>query len=378
MSVHRTPQGTYRVKYREAGQQKSATFPTRAEAERFDADLKQRRLEGKPINRQQDAPVLTDFIVDWLAGRTDLSDKTLKSYSQALETHVLPYLGNHKVHRSELRPAVLAEWQRDRLTAGSGPAIVKRARGVLSQVLDAAVLPHELLDSNPIAPVKPPKVPPSEPRFITAIEVERIRRRLLEQGDIGSASLVSVLAYVGIRPQDGLALDWSHMGAKLRVIQKNVDGKILPGSKTGMGYRRQVNLPDPVRADLESWRVASNGGTEGLIFPRPTDDLPWKETDYRNWRRRVFSQAADAAGVGSLNPYDLRHTCASLLAAAGWNHLEIAAQLGHSPETSVKVYQHLIQVELGERRSIDEWISEARAEAAKETDVPSKFPISGD
>ncbi len=378
MSVHRTSQGTYRVKYREAGQQKSATFPTRADAERFDAEIKQRRLEGKPINRQQDAPMLAEFVVDWLAGRADLSEKTLKSYSQAIDTHVLPYLGNLKVHRSELRPAVLAEWQRDRLAAGAGPPIIKRARGVLSQVLDAAVLPHELLDSNPIVPVKPPKVPPTEPRFITAIDVERTRRHLIEQGDIGSATLVSVLAYVGIRPQDGLALNWNHIGTKLQVIQKNVDGVILPGAKTGMGYRRQVNLPDPIRADLEGWRVASGGSTQGLIFPRSTDRLAWKETDYRNWRNRAFNKAAEAAGLGDLNPYDLRHTCASLLAAAGWNHLEIAAQLGHSPETSVKVYQHLIQVELGERRSIDEWITEARAEAARETDVPSKFPISGD
>ncbi|MGB6057603.1 MAG: site-specific integrase [Microthrixaceae bacterium] len=378
MSVHKTPQGTYRVKYRGDGQQKSATFPTRADAERFDADIKRRRLEGKPINRQRDAPLLAEFVVDWLAGRTDLSEKTLKSYSQAIDTHVLPYLGNLKVHRNELRPAVLAEWQRDRLAAGAGPSIIKRARGVLSQILDAAVLPHELLDSNPMAPVKPPKVPPSEPRFITAIEVERVRRRLIEQGDIGSAALVSVLAYVGIRPQDGLALEWSHIGQKLRVIQKNVDGSIQPGSKTGMGYRRQVNLPDPVRADLEGWRVASGGSTQGLVFPRSTDRLPWRETDYRNWRNRAFSKAAEATGLGNLNPYDLRHTCASLLAAAGWNHLEIAAQLGHSPETSVKVYQHLIQVELGERRSIDEWITEARAEVARENDVPSEFPISGD
>lgn len=249
---------------------------------------------------------------------------------------------------------------------------------MLSQVLDAVVLPHELLDSNPIVPVKPPKVPPSEPRFITAIEVERIRRQLIEQGDIESATLVSVLAFVGIRPQDGLALEWGHIGTKLQVIQKNVDGNIQPGSKTGMDYRRQVILPDPVRADLEGWRVASGGSTQGLVFPRPTDRLPWKETDYRNWRSRAFSKAARATGLGNLNPYDLRHTCASLLAAAGWNHLEIAAQLGHSPETSVKVYQHLIQVELGERRSIDEWIAEARVEATQNSNVPSKFPILGD
>lgn len=378
MSVHRTPQGTYRVKYWQADRQRSKTFSTKAGADRYDAEVKRRRLEGKPVNRQQDAPLLADFIVDWLAGRSDLSEKTLISYSQALDTHVLPYLGVLRVHGSDLRPAVLAEWQRERLAAGAGPSIIKRARGVLSQVLDAAVLPHELLDSNPIVPVKPPKVPPSEPRIITAIEVERIRRQLIEQGDIGSATLVSVLAYVGVRPQDALALEWGHIGKKMQVIQKNVDGRIVPGSKTGMGYRRQVNLPDPVRADLESWRVASGGANQGLIFPRPSDRLPWRETDYRNWRVRLFGKAAEAAGLGNLNPYDLRHTCASLLAAAGWNHLEIAAQLGHSPETSVKVYQHLIQVELGERRSIDEWITEARAESARESDVPSKFPISGD
>lgn len=378
MSVHKTPQGTYRVKYLEGGRRRSKTFPTKAEADRYDAEVKRRKLEGKPVHRYKDAPVLSDFIVDWLAGRSDLSEKTLRSYSQALDTHVLPYLGALKVHGSDLRPAVLAQWQRERLAAGSGPSIVKRARGVLSQVLDTAVLPFELLDSNPMASVKPPKVPPSEPRFITAIEVERIRRWLIDQGDLGSATLVSVLAYVGVRPQDGLALEWGHIGERLRVIQKNVDGSILPGSKTGMGYRRQVNLPDPVRADLEGWRVASGGSTQGLIFPRSSDHQPWKETDYRNWRVRVFGKAGEAAGLGNLNPYDLRHTCASLLAAAGWNHLEIAAQQGNSPETSVKVYQHLIQVELGERRSIDEWITDARAETAKETDVPSKFPISGD
>jgi hypothetical protein len=72
------------------------------------------------------------------------------------------------------------------------------------------------------------------------------------------------------------------------------------------------------------------------------------------------------AGLGSLSPYDLRHTCASLLAAAGWNHLEIARQLGHSAETSVRVYQHLLEIGDGERRSIDVWITEAREQVRAE------------
>jgi hypothetical protein len=61
------------------------------------------------------------------------------------------------------------------------------------------------------------------------------------------------------------------------------------------------------------------------------------------------------------------------LAAAGWNHLEIAHQLGHSPETSVKVYQHLINAGNGPRRSIDDWITDARdgvRQSKKLGDVP--------
>lgn len=183
--------------------------------------------------------------------------------------------------------------------------------------------------------------------------------------------MVSVLAYVGIRPQDALALEWKHIANDLTVIQKNTNGRIVPGSKTGQGYRRRVTLPDPVAADLESWRLGSVSKS-GLVFPRAKDCGAWREYDYQNWRKK-FKKAAKTVGLGDLCPYDLRHTCASLLAASGWNHLEIAAQLGHSPETSVRIYQHLIPIGFVERRPIDVWITEARAEVAaqeNETMVP--------
>jgi integrase len=232
----------------------------------------------------------------------------------------------------------------------------------LSQILDRAVLPYELLESNPIKPVGAPKQRKKEPRFLTGIEVERIRLVLTEEGDQESAVLISVLAYVGIRPQDALALTWGHLGEELSVFQKNVDGQIIPGAKRGLGYRRGVNLPDPVRADLEEWRLTNGGPSATDPIFASTDGGWWNADRYRNWRSRRFNSAVKKSGVGDLTPYALRHTCASLLAAAGWNHLEIARQLGHSPETSVKVYQHLINAGNGRRRSIDEWILDAREE----------------
>jgi hypothetical protein len=44
---------------------------------------------------------------------------------------------------------------------------------------------------------------------------------------------------------------------------------------------------------------------------------PWREDDDCNWGRRAFSTAAKSAKLDNLNPYALRHTCASLFAAAG-------------------------------------------------------------
>jgi integrase len=74
-------------------------------------------------------------------------------------------------------------------------------------------------------------------------------------------------------------------------------------------------------------------------------------------------QVGDAwlAVDASLKPYDLRHTAATLYAAAGWTAVEIGAQLGHSPEVSQRTYQHLLDAKPGERRSVEDYIAEARA-----------------
>jgi integrase len=159
------------------------------------------------------------------------------------------------------------------------------------------------------------------------------------------------------------------VGERLTVIRKNSQGSIRPGSKTGESYKRTVYLPAPVAADLSHWRDAGEGG---LIFGRRDGD-PWTKNDWDNWRSRIradgkrgysFKQAAEDTGLGTtLKPYDLRHTAASLYAASGWQAVEIAAQLGHSPAESQRTYQHII-VSNGskERRTIEDYIAEARSE----------------
>lgn len=387
MSVHETQFGTWEVKYRDAGRLRSKSFKTKGKAQSWDRDTRRRQETGQAVVRRQDVPTLREFGNRWLAARK-LEDSTRAKYAEWLQVHVYPELGDRPL--VDLRPRLLAEWQERRLAEGAGPAVLGKAQGLLGRILKKAVLPHEYLEVNPVDALDPPAYDKREHRWITAAEVEALRGWYLERDDIRSATLVSILAYVGIRPQDALALEWTHVGKKLTVIQKNSDGVILQGSKTGEGYKRKVHLPQAVAADLKEWRAAGSGS--GLVFPRFTDGAPWTKNDYDNWRSKYkrksksqpatrplaacFKLAADDVGLGqSLKPYDLRHTAASLCAAAGWTHVEVAHQLGHSPEVSMRTYQHLIDAKPGERRSVEDYIREAREIAPDADDVLDLFGV---
>lgn len=365
-SFHKTQHRTFEVCWRENGRRKSATVKRKAEAEALKLKIENRGSFVRP----KDAPTVQRFAAEWLAGH-DVSKETKATYQQQLEAHVLPILGHLSI--TELKPKRLSEWQRQRLDEDAGPAVLGKAQSVLRQILDAAVLPHEYLDSNPILSLKRPAYDKKPHRWLTANEVEQLRMWFLERDDPGSATLISMLAYVGIRPEDALARTWPDFDTKLSVTTKNVDGVILPGSKTGMAYIRKVSVPEIVAQDFEDWRIASS--SRGLMFGRKSDGLPWTKTDYDNWRSRhpqgkekkrprCFKRAAEDCGLGeTLKPYDLRHTGASLMAAAGWTAVEIADQLGHSPTESQKTYQHLIHTDRRDRGSIDDYIREARGMA---------------
>ncbi len=381
---HLTKYGTFEIRYREGNKHRSKSFKTKTEARRFKDEVNQRLAAGKGIVREQDVPFLEDFAIEWMAGRTDLAESTQEKYAEFLATHVLPDLGHLRL--TDLRPRRLAEWQKDRLAAEAGPAVLGKAQTLLGQILNEAVLPHEYLDVNPVSALKKPKHKKKEHRWLTAFEVEQIRMKFIDWEDLGSATLVSVLAYVGIRPEDVLALEWEDFrDGRLSVTKKNVNGKIESGSKTGEGYRRTVYVPPMVLADLREW---GEGQKTGLIFPRAKDGQPWTKSNFDNWRARrqyrkkpngkkelrkgrCFKLAAEESGLGwNLVPYSLRHTGATLYIASGWNHVKVAHQLGHSPEVSMRTYQHLYDSasHAAEHRDVDDYIREARGMAPRSTD----------
>ena len=94
--------------------------------------------------------------------------------------------------------------------------------------------------------------------------------------------------------------------------------------------------------------------------------LQWSPNGFEKWRQRVLKPAAKAVGRPDVTPYHLRHSFASLLAHEGRSAVYIAAQLGHGPDVSVRVYQHVIsEFEDTPRLAAEDAIRQARAQPVR-------------
>jgi integrase len=192
----------------------------------------------------------------------------------------------------------------------------------------------------------------------------RFGRRSFARRRLGDAALVSVLAYGGLRPGEALALQWRDVQDRTLIVERAVALGDLKETKTGQ--TRSVRLLAPVAADLAEWRLACGRPADfELVFPTRAGRL-WADHDWRNWRKRIFTPAAEAAGLVGFRQYDLRHSFVSLLLAEGRSVLEVAKQAGHSPTMALATYGHVIEeLEGAEKLPAEEVIRRARDELVR-------------
>lgn len=362
MSIHRTRTGKWEVRYREGRRNRSKTFDLKEDAECFEAEARVRRRRGEHVRRSTDTPTLRDFAADWIDRRraAGLAETTLKTNRLIFDKHLDPYLGGLRI--GDLSPRRLDEWRRELEAAGVSAYMLNRSKTLLGQILaDARRLDFVAINAARGLPTVRRRA--RRGRTAAPEQVEAMRGCFLEAGHLGHATLVSLLAYVGLRPREALDLRWE-MVDRARLI--------LPAELTEGRMARAPDIPKPVIADLGRWRLAC-GGLGGLVLPRPIDGRRWTKADWDNWRKRGFTKAAGAAGLldwdaetetwtGDFRPYDLRHTCASLVIRAHVGPADVAAQLGTSLELVFRTYAHSIEAMRGRpSTSIAEAISAARA-----------------
>jgi integrase len=357
VSVHKLTRGQrvrYSVRWREGRRQRSRSFDRRADAEAFDVEMRRRSQLGAFAPAEPSRELLRDWLRTWWTrDGVRWEPSTRSRRASVLDLWIVPYLGD--VRLRDLGSARIRDWRAQIVERGCPPTQTNHALSILSAALGAAAR-DGLLPFNPALRIGKLPVAVRRPKALAPMEVELIRANVSEPRDV---VLVGLLCYAGLRPEEALALTWGSVGRVLVIDRAFTEGHVKLTKTHG---RRTVEIIAPLAEDLEHLRP-SDVKPDDLVVPGARGGL----LDLRNWRRRVWHPACEAAGVRAV-PYDGRHTYASLLIHEGRSIAFVAASMGHaSATTTLRHYGHMFdESRLGTSASMVDAIRAARGELGEQ------------
>jgi integrase len=343
------------VRWREAGRgstNRSKTFRREGDAKRFATAVQRGKdlgqLASEVVGSEQ---TFRAFVVEWWEkyAVANLKPGTRATYKYVLSRWLVRYLGELRLR--DLTREAVDTYVASALAAGAGRPTVNRSLGILQGIMRRAVEWHRI-PTNPVAGVRR-----LEHRRSVSIDaktpeqVEAIRARLATGYPLASQTLVSLLAYEGLRPSEAVALDWADV---LDAKGKPRDRLRVHGTKTRRALR-EVELFKPIARELAELYLAH--GRPGLDTPVFVDERG-RRLDFRRWRGGTKPDRKTGepvkwgtwVKVADFRPYDLRHTCATLLIYESRPPTELAEHLGHAdPGFTMRVYGHVYR-DSGKRR----------------------------
>ena len=271
--VHKLPDGRFRVRIKardpktgkEREVKKVLAVATAAEASRAKEELREELESGTaPVQRIR----LGTYARSWLSGKLPtLKPSTSAKYASALDTHILPVLGDY--YLDALEPADIVRW-RD-LQKGKATSINSRLRVLKTLVGDATA---ELgLPRDPTARVRAlgEKTADGDPNRLTAEQLARVLDAI-SADDREWYALFLTLALTGTRVSEATALKWDDVEFDSGVIRiRRAHWKGIVGSpKTGSV--RSAPLPDELAEVLKAHRRdlvqrQAPGLKDGWVFP---------------------------------------------------------------------------------------------------------------
>jgi len=293
---------------------------------------------------------LNEYLDHWLAtANHSVSEKTYNDYESLLRRYVRPALGKKLI--SKIKPLDLQAVINQLNARGLSARTIRYVHTVLSSALKQGVK-WRLLTHNPAQYVELPKIERKEMR---AFSPEEARQFLAALPQDKYGLLFELALVTGLRPEEYMALKWSDVDFQQSAVTVN---RVLCRKRKGGGWyfkepktkksRRTIPLPlyltqrlsDQKRTQAEErLKAGPQWQDNSLVFTseRGTPLL------LRNLERRHFKPLLRQAKLPDIRLYDLRHSCATLLLAAGENPKVVSERLGHaSIVLTLDTYSHVL------------------------------------
>jgi integrase len=300
----------------------SKTFPTKRDAlewaEALQIELRSKRKAVRSDLTKLSVAQLTREFLD------DPQTRTLRTYA-SLEPLIAWWVNRYGGMRVLDFSVLTAREARDKLVPGRAPATTNRylsaMRSCWNWARSQGLLPQDRLWPSKLML----REPRGRTRFLSNEELHRLLKESATDPVMHAAVMVSLGC--GVRQSELLRLKWADIDFERErltvLLSKNNES-------------RAVHLPKSAAGALLSLKRAPLVGTQVFI---DAGGEPFNKAQLEHRWKKV----RDAAALKDFRWHDLRHSCASFLAQAGANLLEIGSVLGHKSPTITKRYSHLIE-----------------------------------
>lgn len=302
-------------------------------------DSKRARLFGhaKSINSNVLIKTLLDDFLQQILKTKPKS--TYVTYKKRCRAHLYEAFGDIPV--KELIPATIRDWL---IKLNLKPKTIRNILIPLRTVLDDAVN-DDIIERNPLDRVKLNKLLNRKPKqlinkkeyVVDPFDLNEINA-ILQQAEFKQARhLFQFAFFTGLRISELIALEWQDIDwiNGLAYVQRAVVEREEKSTKTEAGERFVLLLPPALEALQAQKEFTFMAGKR--VFHNPKTHRPW--VDDAQVRRSCWQYMLRRAGVRYRNPYQTRHTYASMMLSAGENMLWVAKQMGHvDTEMIIKTY----------------------------------------
>lgn len=309
----------------------AATFPNSRMLEKL------KQTADAVSNRSGAIPTFDAFATTWFE---EQKVQWSKSYTATVDNIIFgrlsPYFENVPIH--EITKQQLLEFRsymcglRKKDGSTLSPSHVNRHMKIVRAILEEAA--ERFGFTNPYGKIKPLKVPKSDIKPFTLDEINQI----LENCRPDFKEYFLIRFFTGMRTSEIDGLQWKYVDLDNRqvLIRQALVGGELGYTKTDHS-QREIEMSEPVYQAFKD--LQSRTGHFQYVFVNKSGN----PLEHNAVTKRVWYPLLRHLDIPERNPYQMRHTAATLWLAAGESPEWIATQMGHAnTEMLFRVYSRYV------------------------------------
>ena len=316
------------------GLERSRTFRTRRDAERYERDQRSALDRGDWIDPRGAQIVFGDYSRKWLQQRSDLRPRTVEIYTSMLQNHLLSTFGSTPLKR--ISPASVRSWNAHlaRVHAVTAAKAYRLLKGIL-----ATAVADELIVRNPCVVKGAAQERSPERPMVSIAEVDALVAVMPAEWRIA----VELAAWCHLRVGEVLGLerrdiDLLHGSVRVERTAYDVNGHLYIGPPKTAAGKRVVSVPPHILAALERHLESYVGAAPNApLLTGPKGGRLGRHPLHAAW-----SGARSSIGRPEVHFHDLRGAGLTWAATQGATTRELMARAGHASPAAALRYQHAV------------------------------------